>query len=120
MGAVLVHYGAAPVTPRGGWTPVKCPFHDDRSPSAAFSESEGRFHCFVCGIHEDAIGLIMEREHVDFQTAVSEAEAITGQSADRMREQPEPGGWFPVRQRNNRTVGRKMGAWRNDLAAALS
>lgn len=30
-----------------------CPFHQDRHPSAKADE---RFHCFVCGIDDDAIG----------------------------------------------------------------
>lgn len=121
IGAILSNYGgAAPSTPRNGWTPVKCPFHEDRHASASVHEQDGRFHCFVCGIYEDAVGLIMERERVEFSDAVSEAEAITSQSADTIRDQRDLGGWFPQRPRAHTRRSAKMGAWRGDITAALT
>lgn len=44
---------------RGGRT-FRCPFHDDKSPSASLYERTGgvwAFHCFVCAIDEDVYGM---------------------------------------------------------------
>ena len=120
IGAVLESYSGMAPPHRAGWAPMCCPFHDDRHASAAINSDEGRFHCFVCGIHEDAIGLIMEREGCDFQNAVAQAETITGQSIEGVSEQRELGGWFPDRARNRKTGGAQMGTWRSSLAGALT
>lgn len=47
-----------------------CPFHSERSPSMTIYPDDGRYHCFGCGAHGDAITLVCEREHVQFQEAV--------------------------------------------------
>jgi MinD superfamily P-loop ATPase len=40
-------------------TAIKCPFHDDRTPSASVYEKDGvwRFKCHGCGVCEDIIGV---------------------------------------------------------------
>jgi DNA primase catalytic core len=63
------------VLARGSKQPkALCPFHDDRSPSLVFYSGEGakrgRFHCFGCGAHGDAYGLIMKLRHCDFRGAL--------------------------------------------------
>lgn len=47
---------------------VCCPFHDDRQPSATVKR--GFFHCFVCGVSHDAIGILMQRDGHSFKEAV--------------------------------------------------
>ena len=51
-----------------------CPFHDDRTPSLVFyhggGATRGRFHCFSCGAHGDAYGLVMKLRNCDFRGAL--------------------------------------------------
>jgi hypothetical protein len=35
-----------------------CPFHDDRNPSLCVVPGKGRYHCFGCGAHGDAIDFL--------------------------------------------------------------
>lgn len=39
----------AETLPDAEWYRVRCPFHDDSTPSAGVSRSTGTFNCFVCG-----------------------------------------------------------------------
>lgn len=59
-----------------------CPFHGERNPS--FFVYPDHFHCFSCGVHGDAVGWIMQRDHVGFREAVERL----GGHADRT---PSPG-----------------------------
>lgn len=45
-----------------------CPFHDDRHPSASIKN--GRFHCWVCDLHLDAIDFVRQISGCDFRTAL--------------------------------------------------
>lgn len=45
-----------PLKRRGGRQWAHCPFHGDKTPSMAFFEN-GRFYCFSCNAHGDAIDL---------------------------------------------------------------
>ena len=77
---VLEHYGAHFVPNRRGWASMKCPFHDDRTASAAVNTNEDvqAFTCFACQAKGDAYGLVMWKEGCDFQTARRTVEEITG------------------------------------------
>ncbi len=55
-----------------------CPFHNEKTPSFSVSEDKGFFHCFGCGKHGDIISFVMESEHVDFKTAISELADMAG------------------------------------------
>jgi CHC2 zinc finger len=44
------------------WQPVRCPFHDDRHASASLNLHSNRFNCHACGVHGDALDLVMEEE----------------------------------------------------------
>lgn len=48
---------------------LRCPFHDDTTPSAHVSEFG--FQCFACQVSGDAIKLLREQEGLDYQTAVT-------------------------------------------------
>jgi len=76
---ILEHYGASIRSGRG-WVKCKCPFHDDRSPSAAVSEELNSFICFACDIKGDTYKIIMQKEGVEYGEAVTFAERITGKS----------------------------------------
>ena len=45
----------------------KCPFHDDRHPSASIKN--GRFHCYVCGLHLDIFEFVQQFDGCSFNGA---------------------------------------------------
>jgi hypothetical protein len=45
-----------------------CCFHDDRTPSV--STASGKYHCFGCGKHLDAIAFVQEFHNIPFVEAV--------------------------------------------------
>jgi len=47
-----------------------CPFHDERTPSFTVSPERQTFKCFGCGKGGDILSFAMEREGVDFPTAL--------------------------------------------------
>lgn len=47
-----------------------CPFHGEKTPSFMVSPSKQFYHCFGCGASGNALGFIMEFEHMDFVEAV--------------------------------------------------
>ncbi len=49
---------------------ARCPFHDERTPSFHVNPARQAFHCFGCGAGGDVFGFVMQREGVDFPTAV--------------------------------------------------
>ncbi len=52
-------------------TKVKCPFHDDKTPSFTLYLDTGRFQCYgTCGVNGDAIEFIEKKEGLDFKSAV--------------------------------------------------
>lgn len=49
-----------------------CPFHNEKTPSFTVSSSKQFYHCFGCGAHGNAIGFLMEYEHLGFIDAIEE------------------------------------------------
>lgn len=47
-----------------------CPFHNEKTPSFSVSEEKQLYHCFGCQASGNAIGFVMEKEHLDFIDAV--------------------------------------------------
>lgn len=47
-----------------------CPFHTEKSPSFTVSPAKQFFHCFGCHTHGNAIGFMMQFEHLGFVEAV--------------------------------------------------
>lgn len=76
---ILLHLGA-PSVPQGRreWLRMLCPFHAEDDPSASVSHVHRRFRCHGCGVHGDAVALLMEEEDIDFRAAVERAEGIAG------------------------------------------
>lgn len=49
---------------------AKCPFHNEKTASMKIYK-DNRFHCFGCGKDGDVIDFVMQRDGVDFKTAVT-------------------------------------------------
>ncbi|MGA8115894.1 MAG: DNA primase [Actinocatenispora sp.] len=47
-----------------------CPFHDEKSPSFNVTPARNVYYCFGCGKGGDAIGFLMEVDHLTFTEAV--------------------------------------------------
>ncbi len=47
-----------------------CPFHNEKTPSFTVSPQKQFFHCFGCGANGNAIGFLMDYEHLSFVDAV--------------------------------------------------
>ncbi|HOH99864.1 MAG TPA: DNA primase [Bacteroidales bacterium] len=47
-----------------------CPFHNERTPSFSVSPSKGIFKCFGCGKSGNAIGFLMDHEHLSYPDAL--------------------------------------------------
>lgn len=47
-----------------------CPFHNEKTPSFAVSDSKAYFHCFGCGAHGDIFTFCMEIEKLDYINAL--------------------------------------------------
>lgn len=55
---------------KGGSYWACCPFHHEKTPSFAISESDQFYHCFGCGASGDIIKFVREMENIDFMEAV--------------------------------------------------
>ncbi|MCK9504024.1 MAG: DNA primase [Porticoccaceae bacterium] len=49
---------------------ARCPFHDEKTPSFSVSPDKQFFYCFGCGAGGNAIGFVMDHDHVNFPEAV--------------------------------------------------
>ena len=47
-----------------------CPFHQEKTPSFNVNPDRGIYHCFGCGVTGDAIGFLMEHDHLSFPEAL--------------------------------------------------
>jgi DNA primase len=59
---------------------ARCPFHDEKTPSFSVSPDKQFFYCFGCGAGGNAIGFVMDYDHVDFPTAVAQLASHAGLS----------------------------------------
>lgn len=51
---------------------ARCPFHDEKSPSFTVSSEKQFYYCFGCGAKGNALGFLMQYDHLDFPRAVEE------------------------------------------------
>lgn len=49
-----------------------CPFHSEKTPSFSVSQSKQFYYCFGCGAHGNAIGFLIEYDHLSFVDAVTD------------------------------------------------
>lgn len=80
---IYVALGGDEPNRRTGWVKVMAICHADRNPSVTLNEDEGKYHCWACDFNEDAYGLLMRLEGIDFATAKRRAEEL---APDGLRE----------------------------------
>ena len=47
-----------------------CPFHKEKSPSFSVSQDKQFYYCFGCGASGNAVGFVMDFDHIGFPEAV--------------------------------------------------
>ena len=57
---------------------VRCPFHDDKTPSMTVNTMTGMFNCFGCEAKGDFIKFYMDINNKDFKTTLQELGAAAG------------------------------------------
>ena len=63
------------------WTGL-CPFHSEKTPSFSVNPNENVFYCFGCQAKGDVFDFVMQKEQVDFPTAV---ERLAGKTSITLR-----------------------------------
>ncbi|MBB3102100.1 DNA primase [Azomonas macrocytogenes] len=51
---------------------ARCPFHNEKTPSFTVSPDKQFYYCFGCGAGGNALGFVMDHDHLDFPQAVEE------------------------------------------------
>jgi len=59
---------------------ARCPFHDEKTPSFSVSPDKQFFYCFGCGAGGNAIGFVMDYDHLDFPAAIAQLASHAGLS----------------------------------------
>ena len=90
LGVVLDHYDIA-YRPGRVRQKICCPVHDEKEPSCSIDLEDDWFNCHACHAGGDAFSLIMLKEGVDFATARTRAEEITGRGGYGLSQPDEPG-----------------------------
>ncbi len=60
-----------------------CPFHNEKTPSFSVSPDKQFYYCFGCGAGGNALGFIMDHDHLDFPQAVEELAKRAGMEVPR-------------------------------------
>jgi DNA primase len=81
------HFGAT-VTPYS--SKLRCPFHDDKAPSAWHNDYY--FKCLACEVKGDAVGLLNRQGGLSFADAYARATALAGEPDESVPKQPARGG----------------------------
>lgn len=69
---------------------ARCPFHDEKTPSFSVNPEKQFYYCFGCGVGGNAIGFVMDYDHVDFPQAVESLGALVGMEVPREAQQNNP------------------------------
>ncbi|MCD4664484.1 MAG: hypothetical protein K8R68_04370, partial [Bacteroidales bacterium] len=69
---VLNHYGIQPDKNNQ----IKCPFHDDKTPSMRIYPETNTYHCFGCGKTGDQIQFIQEYKKITKHQAILKAKSM--------------------------------------------
>jgi len=68
-----------------------CPFHEEKTPSFIVTAARGTYKCFGCGAFGNAIGFLMEFDHLAFPEAVEAlAEMLAIPMPEREADEAEP------------------------------
>ena len=103
----LNHIGAQTPSHGHGWRKMKCPFHDDRTASAAVNYEENRFKCHGCGVAGDTYDLIRNERGGSLREAIEYAQTISTQGDEPVRFAHRSGGGISS---HPRAVGRRSAA----------
>lgn len=57
---------------------ARCPFHNEKTPSFSVNRDKQFFHCFGCGASGNAIGFLIDFNHLDFVEAVEDLATFVG------------------------------------------
>ena len=68
---------------------ARCPFHNEKTPSFTVSPDKQFYYCFGCGAGGNALGFVMDHDHLDFPQAVEELAKRAG--LDVPHEDSRPG-----------------------------
>lgn len=68
---------------------ARCPFHTEKTPSFSVNRNKQLFHCFGCGASGNAIGFLMDFNHLDFVEAVEDLASFAGVPVPRESIIPE-------------------------------
>ncbi len=60
-----------------------CPFHKEKTPSFTVSPDKQFYYCFGCGASGNALGFVMEYDHLDFPAAVDDLAGQLGLEVPR-------------------------------------
>ena len=60
-----------------------CPFHKEKTPSFSVSPDKQFYYCFGCGASGNAIGFVMDFDHLDFPAAVDNLAGTQGMDVPR-------------------------------------
>jgi len=60
-----------------------CPFHQEKTPSFSVNHEKQFYYCFGCGAGGNALGFIMDHDHLDFPEAVEELAKRAGVEVER-------------------------------------
>lgn len=71
-----------PFVEKGGRLSLRCPLHDDRTPSASFYLDSGRFYCFTENLSMDMVGFYARLREVSRKEA---AETLGLEEKERPR-----------------------------------
>ncbi|WKJ91115.1 DNA primase [Methylomonas montana] len=72
-----------PLKKSGSNFTARCPFHTEKTPSFSVNRSRQIYHCFGCGASGNAIGFLMEFNHLGFVEAVEDLAAFAGVDVPR-------------------------------------
>lgn len=84
IGTVLGHYGLKP--DKNGM--LKCPFHEDKTPSLKIYTATNTYNCFGCGANGDAIQFIESFEKLSKHQAIVKAKGLCGHIEETPTPQP--------------------------------
>ncbi|WP_375741163.1 DNA primase [Pseudomonas boanensis] len=62
---------------------ARCPFHNEKTPSFSVSPDKQFYYCFGCGAGGNALGFIMDHDHLDFPQAVEDLAKRAGLDVPR-------------------------------------
>lgn len=91
IGDVLQELGAESVPTGYGWVRMRCPFHEDRTPSAAVNHELNGFRCHSCGRSGDSLKLLQTEARLSFGEAVKRGSDLspgTGNSRSKPKRRP--------------------------------